>query len=66
MGGIERLAGAISSDLKGRLPGQRKTQREKLALLVATMLDVRRDNQDGNGATIRMRRYRRVRDAGRA
>ena len=44
MGGIERLAGAISSDLKGRLPGQRKTQREKLALLVATMLDVRSAN----------------------
>lgn len=37
MGGIEILAEAISADLKGRLPGQRKTQREKLALLVATI-----------------------------
>ncbi len=44
MGGIERLAGAIAVDLKGRLPGQRKTQREKLALLVATMLEVRSAN----------------------
>jgi hypothetical protein len=44
MGGIERLAGAISADLKERLPGQRKTQREKLALLVATMLEVRSAN----------------------
>lgn len=44
MGGIERLAGAISADLKDRLPGQRKTQREKLALLVATMLEVRSAN----------------------
>lgn len=44
MGGIERLAGAISADLRGRLPGQRKTQREKLALLVATMLEVRSAN----------------------
>lgn len=44
MGGIERLAGAISADLKERLPGQRKTQREKVALLVATMLEVRSAN----------------------
>jgi Transposase DDE domain len=44
MGGIEVLAAAISADLQGRLPGQRKTQREKLALLVATMLDVRSAN----------------------
>ena len=44
MGGIEHLAEAISADLKARLPGQRKTQREKLALLVATMLDVRSAN----------------------
>ena len=35
MGGIERLSEAISADLKGRFPGQRKTQREKLALLAA-------------------------------
>jgi hypothetical protein len=44
MGGVEVLAAAISADLRGRLPGQRKTQREKLALLVATMLDVRSAN----------------------
>jgi hypothetical protein len=44
VGGIEILAEAISADLVVRLPGQRKTQREKLALLVATMLDVRSAN----------------------
>lgn len=44
MGGIEILAESISADLLARLPGQRKTQREKLALLVATMLDVRSAN----------------------
>jgi len=42
--GITRIADRISADLKQRLPGQRKTQREKLALLVATMLDVRSAN----------------------
>src|SRR5439155_19518817 len=41
MSGIEHLAEAISEDLKSRLPGQRKTQREKLALCVARMLEVR-------------------------
>ena len=45
VGGIERLAGAISADLKARFPGQRpgqrKTQRGKLALRVATMPEVR-------------------------
>ena len=44
MGGIETLSEAISEDLLGRLPEQRKTQRGKLALLVATMLDVRSAN----------------------
>lgn len=44
MGGIASLAETISADLKARLPGQRKTQRDKLALLVATMLDVRSAN----------------------
>lgn len=44
MGGIEILAGSISADLRERLPEQRKTQREKLSLLVATMLDVRSAN----------------------
>lgn len=44
MDGITQLASSISGDLKQRLPRQRKTQREKLALLVATMLDVRSAN----------------------
>ena len=40
MSGIEQLAEMITTDLEPRLPGQRKTQRDKLALLVATMLQV--------------------------
>lgn len=44
MGGIERLAESISADLAARLPRQRKTQRGKLSLLVATMLEVRSAN----------------------
>ena len=44
MDGIEQIAGSISAELKQRLPHQRKTQRGKLALLVATMLDVRSAN----------------------
>ncbi len=44
MGGIELLAGGIGEELRRRLPGQRKMQREALALLVATMLDVRSAN----------------------
>jgi hypothetical protein len=44
MGGIELLAESIGEELRRRLPGQRKTQREALALLVATMLDVRSAN----------------------
>jgi len=44
MSGIEQLAEMITTDLEQRLPGQRKTQRDKLALLVATMLQVRRAN----------------------
>ena len=44
MDGLTRIADSISADLKRRLPSQRKTQREKLALLVATMLDVRSAN----------------------
>src|SRR4051812_45165652 len=38
------IADSINSELKRRLPNQRKTQRTKLALLVATMLDVRSAN----------------------
>ena len=41
---IQQLAGMITTDLEQRLPGQRKTQPDKLALLVATMLQVRSAN----------------------
>ena len=41
MNGITEIAESVSSDLKHRLPKQRKTQRTKLALLVSTMLEVR-------------------------
>ena len=44
MDGIGQIADSISAELKQRLPHQRKTQRGKLALLVATMLDVRSAN----------------------
>lgn len=44
MDGVTRIADSISADLKRRLPRQRKTQRENLALLVATRLDVRSAN----------------------
>ena len=39
MGGIEHVARNIGAVLEERLPWQRKTQRENLALLVATMID---------------------------
>src|SRR3954452_568336 len=44
MSGIEQLAQTVATDMEQRLPGQRKTQRGKLALLVATMLQVRSAN----------------------
>ncbi len=44
MSGIEIVAGGIEVELQRRLPGQRKTQRGKLALLVATMLSERSAN----------------------
>jgi hypothetical protein len=44
MDGITEIAGSFGEELKRRLPKQRKTQRTKLALLVATMLDVRSAN----------------------
>src|SRR3954462_10738015 len=44
MGGIEHAARGISGGLGERLPWQRKTQRENLALLVATMLSERSAN----------------------
>ena len=43
-GGIEAIAASISADLLRRLPRQNKKQREGLALLVGTMLDVRSAN----------------------
>ncbi len=41
MGGIEHVARSVSTVLHERLPWQGKTQRESLALLVATMLSER-------------------------
>src|SRR5215207_8463814 len=41
MGGVETAAAAVRADLAARLPSQNKKQREGLALLVATALDVR-------------------------
>ena len=43
-GGIEAVAASVSADLLRRLPRQNKKQREGLALLVGTMLDVRSAN----------------------
>src|SRR4051794_25759282 len=40
-GGIATVAAAIAEDMRGRVPGQHRKQREGLALLTATMLDVR-------------------------
>ena len=44
MGGVERVAAAVGAELLERLPGQNKKQREGLALLVATALQVRSVN----------------------
>ena len=44
MDGIAAVASRIVDDLQGRYPNQRKTQRDKLGLLVATMLEVRSAN----------------------
>jgi len=44
MGGIEHVAQGIVADLEAKLPRQRKTQRDKLGLLAATMLEVRSAN----------------------
>ena len=44
VGGIATVAAAIGEDIRGRLPRQHKAQREGLALLTATMLDVRSAN----------------------
>lgn len=44
MSGLERIADGILAELEERLPRQRKTQRGKLSVLIATMLDVRSAN----------------------
>jgi len=44
MGSIQHLSEAITKELRKRLPTQRKTQRESLSLLIATMLEVRSPN----------------------
>src|SRR5919112_5116835 len=44
MGGVETVAAAVRADLAARLPSQNKKQREGLAMLVATALDVRSVN----------------------
>ncbi len=44
MDGIAAVASRIVEDLQERYPNQRKTQRDKLGLLVATMLEVRSAN----------------------
>jgi len=44
MGSIQYLAGAIKQDLRTTLRSQKKTQRDKLALLVATMLHAKTAN----------------------
>src|SRR4051794_24546678 len=44
MSGIEHFGYGITADLAARLPRQRKTQRAKLGLLVATMLEARSAN----------------------
>lgn len=44
MDGIKKVADGIAAEMQRLLPKQRKTQRNNLALLVATMLDVRSAN----------------------
>lgn len=44
MDGLKGLANGIAEEMRRLLPRQRKTQRDNLALLVATMLDVRSAN----------------------
>ncbi|RJF84573.1 hypothetical protein D3877_08665 [Azospirillum cavernae] len=44
MDGVTGIAAGIAVELQRLLPDQRKTQRANLALLVATMLDVRSAN----------------------
>ena len=48
MNGIKAIADSINSELKRRLPNQRKTQRTKLALLVALPREADRTGPLGN------------------
>jgi hypothetical protein len=51
--GIAVWADGITAEPKQRLPGRRKRQRDKLAVLVATMLHVRSANPvSGHGASL--------------
>jgi hypothetical protein len=52
MAGIKHLATTIAKDMAERLPKQRKTQRENLSLLVATMLEVRSANTNDLAAAL--------------
>ena len=52
VGGIATVAGGIGEDMRVRLPGQHEKQREGLALLTATMLDVRGANLTGLAASL--------------
>ena len=68
MGGIEQLAETVATDMEQRLPGQRKTQRGKLALLVSWQ-DAKAASQwtpvkAGGIQSLRHRRIRIVRDYG--
>ena len=51
-GGIATVAAAIEEGLRGRLPRRNKKQRAGLALLTATMLDVRSANLMGLAASL--------------
>src|SRR4051812_45890877 len=51
-GGIATVAAAIAEDVRGRVPGQHRKQREGLALLTATMLDVRGANPTDLAASL--------------
>src|SRR5689334_788189 len=44
VGGIKAVAEGLAREFRRLLPGQRKTQRNSLALLAATMLEVRSAN----------------------
>jgi len=52
LGSIHHLSEAIAKEFLQRLPNQRKTQREALSLLVATMLEVRSPNSNDLAAAL--------------